>query len=76
MRSQNLLSLTVGVYSQACDRRNVMKVNMRIHRIVRILHLLIDQFNILETMTPLDFHDFRCVTRTHRHLSAQHYHYT
>lgn len=26
-----------------------------------ILRLLIDQFNILETMTPFDFYDFRCV---------------
>ncbi|KAK3536045.1 hypothetical protein QTP70_025642, partial [Hemibagrus guttatus] len=42
-----------------CESRNVMKVNVRIHHIVRILQLLIDQFSILETMTPLDFYDFR-----------------
>ncbi|KAL2089215.1 hypothetical protein ACEWY4_016114 [Coilia grayii] len=41
------------------DERNMLKVNTRIHRIVMILRLLVDQFAVLETMTALDFFDFR-----------------
>ncbi|XP_042563946.1 tryptophan 2,3-dioxygenase A isoform X2 [Clupea harengus] len=41
------------------DERNMLKVNTRIHRIVMIFRLLVDQFNVLETMTALDFFDFR-----------------
>ncbi|XP_043564742.1 tryptophan 2,3-dioxygenase-like isoform X1 [Chiloscyllium plagiosum] len=41
------------------DERNMLKVISRIHRIAIILKLLVDQFAILETMTALDFFDFR-----------------
>uniref|UniRef100_A0A4W5KB28 Tryptophan 2,3-dioxygenase n=1 Tax=Hucho hucho TaxID=62062 RepID=A0A4W5KB28_9TELE len=41
------------------DERNMLKVNTRIHRIVMIFRLLVDQFSVLETMTALDFYDFR-----------------
>ncbi|KAL7863495.1 hypothetical protein SRHO_G00124790 [Serrasalmus rhombeus] len=41
------------------DERNMLKVNTRIHRIVMIFRLLVDQFAVLETMTALDFFDFR-----------------
>ncbi|XP_030630655.1 tryptophan 2,3-dioxygenase A [Chanos chanos] len=41
------------------DERNMLKVNTRIHRIVMVLRLLVDQFAVLETMTALDFYDFR-----------------
>ncbi|KTG04090.1 hypothetical protein cypCar_00003544 [Cyprinus carpio] len=41
------------------DERNMLKVNTRIHRIVMIFRLLLDQFAVLETMTALDFYDFR-----------------
>uniref|UniRef100_A0A6Q2XAM2 Tryptophan 2,3-dioxygenase n=1 Tax=Esox lucius TaxID=8010 RepID=A0A6Q2XAM2_ESOLU len=41
------------------DERNMLKVNTRIHRIVMIFRLLVDQFAVLETMTALDFYDFR-----------------
>ncbi|XP_012732379.2 tryptophan 2,3-dioxygenase A [Fundulus heteroclitus] len=41
------------------DERNMLKVNNRIHRIVMIFRLLVDQFAVLETMTALDFFDFR-----------------
>ncbi|XP_056295582.1 tryptophan 2,3-dioxygenase A [Pseudoliparis swirei] len=41
------------------DERYMLKVNNRIHRIVRILNLLLEQFAVLETMTALDFFDFR-----------------
>ncbi|KAL7886276.1 hypothetical protein AOLI_G00065710 [Acnodon oligacanthus] len=41
------------------DERNMLKVNTRIHRIVMIFRLLVDQFAVLETMTALDFFNFR-----------------
>ncbi|AWP11736.1 putative tryptophan 2-3-dioxygenase isoform 3 [Scophthalmus maximus] len=41
------------------DERNMLKVNTRIHRIVMIFRLLVEQFSVLETMTALDFFDFR-----------------
>lgn len=44
---------------QVRDERNMLKVNTRIHRIAMIFRLLVEQFAILETMTALDFFDFR-----------------
>ena len=41
------------------DDRNMLKVNSRLVRIVKILQILVEQINILETMTPLDFAAFR-----------------
>ncbi|XP_029470291.1 tryptophan 2,3-dioxygenase [Rhinatrema bivittatum] len=41
------------------DERNMLKVITRIHRISMILKLLVEQFSVLETMTALDFFDFR-----------------
>uniref|UniRef100_A0A5F8GF79 Tryptophan 2,3-dioxygenase n=1 Tax=Monodelphis domestica TaxID=13616 RepID=A0A5F8GF79_MONDO len=41
------------------DERNMLKVVTRIHRISVILKLLVQQFSVLETMTALDFNDFR-----------------
>ncbi|KAA0707568.1 Tryptophan 2,3-dioxygenase B [Triplophysa tibetana] len=41
------------------DERNMLKVVSRIHRITIIFKLLVDQFAVLETMTSLDFFDFR-----------------
>ncbi|NWU74159.1 T23O dioxygenase, partial [Onychorhynchus coronatus] len=41
------------------DERNMLKVITRMNRISLILKLLVDQFSVLETMTPLDFFDFR-----------------
>lgn len=38
-------------------------VNHRLKRVVTIAHVLVDQINILETMTPLDFLDFRNMLR-------------
>lgn len=46
-------------WSQVRDERNMLKVNTRIQRIVMIFRLLVDQFGVLETMTALDFFDFR-----------------
>uniref|UniRef100_I3MLQ4 Tryptophan 2,3-dioxygenase n=1 Tax=Ictidomys tridecemlineatus TaxID=43179 RepID=I3MLQ4_ICTTR len=41
------------------DERNMLKVVTRMHRVVVILKLLVQQFSVLETMTALDFNDFR-----------------
>lgn len=38
----------------------MLKVATRMQRVVVILKLLVQQFSVLETMTPLDFNDFRC----------------
>src|SRR5580698_4760549 len=38
-------------------------VNHRLHRTVTIFQVLVDMINILETMTPLDFLDFRNMLR-------------
>ncbi|XP_057706371.1 tryptophan 2,3-dioxygenase A isoform X2 [Corythoichthys intestinalis] len=48
-----------GDYLKVRDERNMLKVNNRIHRIVVILRVLVEQFTILETMTALDFFEFR-----------------
>ncbi|PNI63310.1 TDO2 isoform 4, partial [Pan troglodytes] len=37
----------------------MLKVVSRMHRVSVILKLLVQQFSILETMTALDFNDFR-----------------
>ncbi|XP_028836329.1 tryptophan 2,3-dioxygenase B-like [Denticeps clupeoides] len=39
--------------------QNMLKMVNRVHRITVILRLLLDQFSVLETMTPMDFFDFR-----------------
>ncbi|CAH3172088.1 unnamed protein product, partial [Porites evermanni] len=41
------------------DERQMLVLCSRLNRIVQILKLLRDQIMILETMTPLDFMDFR-----------------
>ena len=38
-------------------------VHHRLKRVVTILHMLVDKIDILETMTPLDFLDFRDMLR-------------
>ncbi|KAK3929882.1 Tryptophan 2,3-dioxygenase [Frankliniella fusca] len=45
--------------SQGLDETQTLEILKRLHRIVLILKLLVDQVMILETMTPLDFMDFR-----------------
>lgn len=54
-----IIPLNILLFLQVRDERNMLKVNTRIHRIVMILRLLVDQFAVLETMTALDFFDFR-----------------
>jgi len=41
------------------DERKMLEIVKRINRVTIILKLCVDQFHILETMTPLDFMDFR-----------------
>ncbi|XP_071087214.1 tryptophan 2,3-dioxygenase-like [Haliotis cracherodii] len=41
------------------DESKTLLVLSRLNRVVLILKLLVDQFQILETMTPLDFIEFR-----------------
>ena len=41
------------------DERNIDKAVSRLNRISEILSVLIDQISIMETMTPLDFLEFR-----------------
>ncbi len=41
------------------DEKNISVSVHRLDRIIEILKLLIQQINVLETMTPLDFLDFR-----------------
>jgi len=49
-----------GFFSKpVVDERKMLKVNSRLQRIVKIFTVLVDQINILETMTPLDFATFR-----------------
>jgi len=48
-----------GRRPQVRDERNMLKVVSRIHRVTMIFKLLVEQFSVLETMTSLDFFDFR-----------------
>ncbi|MBD3654238.1 tryptophan 2,3-dioxygenase family protein [Kangiella sp.] len=41
------------------DESKISTVNLRLERVHRIQDVLVDQIDILETMTPLDFLDFR-----------------
>ncbi|KAF2358185.1 Tryptophan 2-3-dioxygenase [Trinorchestia longiramus] len=45
--------------AEEVDERKMLEITKRIHRVTLILKLCVDQFHILETMTPLDFMEFR-----------------
>ncbi|TMW51419.1 hypothetical protein DOY81_003486 [Sarcophaga bullata] len=45
--------------SEVIEETKTLEILKRLNRIVLILKLLVDQVPILETMTPLDFMDFR-----------------
>ncbi|GGI06871.1 tryptophan 2,3-dioxygenase family protein [Egicoccus halophilus] len=54
------LDAVIGTLSQApVDERDMGQVLHRLERINEIQPLLVQQFAVLETMTPLDFLDFR-----------------
>ncbi|XP_057314135.1 tryptophan 2,3-dioxygenase-like isoform X1 [Hydractinia symbiolongicarpus] len=54
-----LVKNTMYKCSQAIDERSMLTVNSRLTRVVKILAILVEQIKILETMTPMDFADFR-----------------
>lgn len=41
------------------DEANMLRISSRLDRMRKIFAILVEQFSILETMTPLDFMDFR-----------------
>lgn len=45
--------------NEVIDETKTLEIVKRLNRVVLILKLLVDQVPILETMTPLDFMDFR-----------------
>lgn len=57
----DLDSLLAIFRSDYVDEHNMGTIVTRLNRISLIFHLLIEQLPILETMTPLDFLDFRNV---------------
>lgn len=49
-----------GLFSMSyLDESKTLQIINRLNRVVLILKLMVDQFMILETMTPLDFLEFR-----------------
>ncbi|XP_018573815.1 tryptophan 2,3-dioxygenase [Anoplophora glabripennis] len=47
------------VFSEVLEESQTLEILKRLNRIVLILKVLVDQVMILETMTPLDFMEFR-----------------
>ena len=54
-----LKSVIIMFTNEQVDERNLGTAISRLGRIEKILQLLIDQIGVMETMTPLDFLDFR-----------------
>lgn len=54
-----LTSVRLMFQEHIIDERNMGEAVERLERVVTILHLTIKQIGVLETMTPLDFLDFR-----------------
>lgn len=48
-----------NLFSETLEETQTLEIMKRLNRIVLILKVLVDQVMILETMTPLDFMDFR-----------------
>lgn len=48
-----------NIFSEVLEETQTLEILKRLNRIVLILKVLVDQVMILETMTPLDFMDFR-----------------
>ncbi|KAL1509294.1 hypothetical protein ABEB36_004056 [Hypothenemus hampei] len=48
-----------NIFSEVLEESQTLEILKRLNRIVLILKVLVDQVMILETMTPLDFMDFR-----------------
>lgn len=45
--------------NEQVDEANMLRISSGLDRIKKIFGILVEQFSILETMTPLDFMDFR-----------------
>ncbi len=54
-----LSSVLILFRREKVDERNIGTAIRRLNRVVEIQKLLVDQIRIMETMTPLDFLDFR-----------------
>ncbi len=52
-------SIDRALAGERLDEREIRTVTHRLGRVVKILHLFVRQIDILETMTPLDFLEFR-----------------
>ncbi|XP_050295282.1 tryptophan 2,3-dioxygenase [Anthonomus grandis grandis] len=52
-----------NIFSEILEETQTLEILKRLNRIVLILKVLVDQVMILETMTPLDFMDFRSYLR-------------
>ncbi|KAJ8922756.1 hypothetical protein NQ315_007791 [Exocentrus adspersus] len=48
-----------NVFSEVLEESQTLEILKRLNRVVLILKVLVDQVMILETMTPLDFMEFR-----------------
>ncbi|XP_067943887.1 tryptophan 2,3-dioxygenase-like [Watersipora subatra] len=57
-------SVKAMLNEQRVDERMMLLIITRLNRVNVIMKLLCDQFSILETMTPLDFMEFRTVLGT------------
>ncbi len=54
------LDSALKIFGQAqVDERHMLSINNRLHRIIEIQKILISQVDVLETMTPMDFLEFR-----------------
>ncbi len=53
------LQSVAKMFENYVDEKNIGTAVARLHRITEIQKILIDQLRVLETMTPLDFLDFR-----------------
>lgn len=54
-----LMSIRDLFVSSNIEERSLHSVNERLDRIIKIQNLLIDQLPVMETMTPMDFLEFR-----------------
>ncbi|OUW60700.1 MAG: hypothetical protein CBD58_04305 [bacterium TMED198] len=54
-----LLSIIDLLSTNKLDDRQLGKIVSRLDRIIKIQKILVDQFQVLETMTPMDFLEFR-----------------
>ena len=54
-----ITSVSSLFYESRVDEKNMGIAIARLNRVIEIQHLMIDQIRIIETMTPLDFLEFR-----------------